>query len=112
MILFNVRKSEKGFTLIELVVVIAVIAILTAIAVPAFSGIINSANSEVNNTNIRLLNLVGNLYVAKTKPVAGAMLTSAELGAWLYGGAIPNKASTTIPFTVKVNATATGVLVS
>jgi len=38
----NLRK--KGFTIVELVIVIAVIAILAAILIPTFSGIIKKAN--------------------------------------------------------------------
>jgi len=38
----NLRK--KGFTIVELVIVIAVIAILAAILIPTFSGIIRKAN--------------------------------------------------------------------
>lgn len=37
------KKSKKGFTLIELIVVIAIIAILAAIAIPRFSALQGSS---------------------------------------------------------------------
>ena len=37
------RKTIKGFTIVELVIVIAVIAILAAVLIPTFSNIINKA---------------------------------------------------------------------
>lgn len=38
------KNNKRGFTLVELVIVIAVIAILAAVLVPTFSSVINSAN--------------------------------------------------------------------
>ncbi len=39
-------KNRKGFTIVELVIVIAVIAILAAVLIPTFSGIIQKANES------------------------------------------------------------------
>jgi prepilin-type N-terminal cleavage/methylation domain-containing protein len=48
-------KSESGFTMIELLITIAIIGILTAIAIPIYSGFQRSAQiatltSDVNNS--------------------------------------------------------------
>ena len=40
------KTNKKGFTLVELVIVIAVIAILAAVLIPTFSGIISRANAN------------------------------------------------------------------
>jgi type IV pilus assembly protein PilA len=41
------RKSDKGFTLIELAIVILIIGILLALAIPAFLGVKKSAQVKV-----------------------------------------------------------------
>lgn len=40
------RNMKKGFTLVELVIVIAVIAILAGVLIPTFGGIIKKANAS------------------------------------------------------------------
>ena len=40
------RMNKKGFTIVELVIVIAVIAILAAVLIPTFSGVIKKANQS------------------------------------------------------------------
>ncbi len=42
------RNNKKGFTIIELVIVIAVIAILAAVLIPTFSSIIKKANTSAD----------------------------------------------------------------
>ncbi|MDY5678144.1 MAG: prepilin-type N-terminal cleavage/methylation domain-containing protein, partial [Eubacteriales bacterium] len=41
------KNNKKGFTIVELVIVIAVIAILAAVLIPTFSSVIKKA--KVNN---------------------------------------------------------------
>lgn len=40
------KRNKKGFTIVELVIVIAVIAILAAVLIPTFSSVIDNANKS------------------------------------------------------------------
>ena len=42
----NKKNNRKGFTTVELVIVIAVIAILATVLIPTFSSLINKANES------------------------------------------------------------------
>lgn len=45
----TMKLNKKGFTLVELVVVIAVIVILSAILIPTFSGVTEKANAAARS---------------------------------------------------------------
>ena len=49
----NLKKKKKGFTLIELMAVIAIIAILAAVLVPTVTGYINRAKKTAIITQAR-----------------------------------------------------------
>lgn len=40
------KSNKKGFTIVELVIVIAVIAILAAVLIPTFTNVVNKANES------------------------------------------------------------------
>lgn len=42
----QVKKNKKGFTIIELVIVIAVIAILAAVLIPTFTTVVNKSHES------------------------------------------------------------------
>lgn len=46
-------KSKKGFTLMEMLIVIAIIVILLAIAIPSFNNSLNKAKTTADEANVR-----------------------------------------------------------
>lgn len=51
--MFNKIKNQKGFTLMEMLIVVAIIAILVAIAIPTFNNSLNKARVATDAANIR-----------------------------------------------------------
>lgn len=50
------NQNKKGFTIVELVIVIAVIAILAAVLIPTFAGLVNKANESADIQAVRQMN--------------------------------------------------------
>lgn len=70
-------NNKKGFTLVELVVVIAILGILSAIAVPRFTGATANANRKTVEANLRTIDGAVAMYEANkgSKPADKEALT-------------------------------------
>ena len=52
------KLNRKGFTIVELVIVIAVIAILAAVLIPTMSNLIKTAQTSADVTLVKNVNLI------------------------------------------------------
>lgn len=76
----NTMRKQSGFTLIELMIVIAILAILMAIAVPAYQ------DYSVRTKNSECLSVTGGAKLAVAEALnEGA--TSGDNADWTWGGA-------------------------
>ena len=58
------KNNKKGFTLVGLVIVVAVMAVLVAVAIPTVQSIVGTAESNVNQTNAQTIESMLKLAVA------------------------------------------------
>lgn len=96
----STKLNKKGFTLAELLVVVAIIAILVAVSIPIFTGKLNEARKNTDIANVRAAKAAavteylndeaqtsGQYYDAKN----GTMIkTAPSTGYNAYGGADGN----------------------
>lgn len=68
------KNSKRAFTIVELVIVIAVIAILAAVLIPTFSGLIEKANVNSDQAAVKQMNT----YLAADEQINGPAKTYDE----------------------------------
>ena len=74
--LVNKLKNKKGFTLIELIVVLAVLAVIMAIAVPRFVGVRETAKEDSDKATIDSIKKLAELeYVRQNEAPTDGELT-------------------------------------
>ena len=74
------RKDERGFTLIELMIVIAIIGILAAIAIPQFSAYRKRSYNSAAQSDVRNIATAQEAYYVDNSTYANASLTGATYG--------------------------------
>lgn len=77
------KNLRKGFTTVELIIVIAVIAILASTLIPTFSGLIKSANKTATLNNAR--QVYNNWLLKNVTSTANLYIVSGEGdNTWYY----------------------------
>lgn len=66
-------RNQKGFTIMELMIVIVIIGILIAIAVPAYNNFVDRAQLRACQANLRTLASADGMFFAETGDHADAL---------------------------------------
>jgi prepilin-type N-terminal cleavage/methylation domain-containing protein len=106
------NRMQRGFTLIELVMVIVIIGILAAIAIPKFVDLSGEANqAAVNGVAGALSSAAAVNYAARKagNSNGAAMLNCTTVATMLQGGALPTGYTITAAV-IAAEATATCTL--
>lgn len=76
----RMKRNNKGFTLVELVVVIAILGVLAAIAVPKLTASKRDAAITAHNANVKVLMNAANMYIAENGEPSGDVTWTADGG--------------------------------
>lgn len=107
------RKSltnRKGFTLVELLVVVAIIGVLAAIAIPKFASATEAANGAKMMADLRTIDSAISIAIAKNETIAaGAVDGTTNAAVVAYLSAVPASPGTAKNYTGPKHATSTAV---
>lgn len=81
--LFMKKNNKKGFTLVELMVVVAIIGVLVAIAVPVYNNSQNTAKTNACLSNIRIIEGAIEMYKANNSGTEPTMADLTTNGAYI-----------------------------
>lgn len=97
--------TSKGFTLVELLVVISIIAILAVIAIAIFSGVQSRARDARRQADVSSI-----AKALEAQKVAGSTVYPQIAGAWFAGGSVPAEPAGYVPqySIVSANGTTAG----
>jgi type IV pilus assembly protein PilA len=90
----NRAKAARGFTLVELMIVVAIIAVLAVLAVVGYRKLVLSAHTSEATNMVQAIRTAQEAYHAETQTYVSTSGTLVYPGATLYPNAAPNNMKT------------------
>src|SRR5207342_3020104 len=79
----KLNKKRGGFTLVEIMIVVAIIALLAAIAVPGFLRARKRSQASRVVNDLRLIDSAVDQYAIENNKATGATVATADWGAYM-----------------------------
>jgi prepilin-type N-terminal cleavage/methylation domain-containing protein len=84
-----VRKVRSGFTLVEIMIVVAIIGLLAAVAIPNFVNARTKAQRTACISNLKLIEGAKEYWALERKKVNGDAVVEAEVNEFIKGNQKP-----------------------
>ena len=76
----RLHRGQKGFTLMELLIVVAILGVLAAVVIPRFTGLIGEGESEAATTEQEIVQTAVTAYMAANNTSTAPTKTDTVLG--------------------------------
>jgi prepilin-type N-terminal cleavage/methylation domain-containing protein len=82
----RIRTYQRGFTLVEIMIVVAIIGLLAAIAIPNFSRARSTATKNACINNLRQIDNAKQLWATENRKVDSDVPSEADIAPYLNKG--------------------------
>ncbi|MDZ4198995.1 MAG: prepilin-type N-terminal cleavage/methylation domain-containing protein [Kiritimatiellia bacterium] len=83
------KMNKKGFTLVEIMIVVLIIGLLAAIAIPSFTRARSRARANTCINNLRLIDSAKEQFAMETNLNAGAAVTAVQVAPFIRNSTMP-----------------------
>lgn len=84
--MLRLRSKRGGFTLVEIMIVVAIIGLLAAIAIPNFVKARTTAQKNACINNLRIIDAAVEQWGIESMQKAGATVTATNIDPYIRGG--------------------------